>query len=104
MTNTAPSSSRRGLATASIVVGAVATLMIIGYWTIGGATDGQGLSTGSVLAVFFFYASVVVGIVAIVLGIVAALRSRPRYLGIVGIILGLVPAVAVAVATAAQAR
>lgn len=101
MTPNAPSSSRRGLAITSVVLGAVATLMILGYWLIGGASD-QGLTSAALLAVVFFYASVVVGAVAIVLGIAAVIASRPRVFGAIAIILGAVPIVWFFVAMAAQ--
>src|SRR4051812_24654600 len=83
-TASAPTDSRRGLAIASIVVGALATVMIIGFWLIGGAADGQGLSSAAVLAVALFYASVVVGGIAVLLGIAAVILARPRLLGVVG--------------------
>ena len=102
-TTSASNTSRRGLAIASIVVGAVATLMIIGFWLIGGAADGQGLSSAAVLAVVFFYASVVVGAIAVLLGIAAVIFARPRLYGAVGIILGLVPVIVVAVSPSIQA-
>lgn len=102
-TSPAPSSSRRGLAISSIIVGAIATLMIIAFWIIGGATEGQGLSNASIAAVVFYYASIPVGAIAVLLGIVAVILARPRVYGIVGIILGLVPIVAVIVSTATQA-
>lgn len=99
----APPRSRRGLGIASLVVGAVATLMIIAFWVVGAAVDGQGLSGGAVLAVLFFYASVVVGAVAVLLGIVAMVVARPRVYGALGAILGLVPVIVVLVSTAVQA-
>lgn len=102
ITNPARNSSRRGLAVTSIVVGAVATVMIIGFWLIGGASDGQGLSNAAVLAVVFFYASVVVGAVAVILGIAAFIVARPRLYGAIGIILGLVPVIAVLVSLSVQ--
>lgn len=102
MTTNAPSSSRRGLAITSVVLGAVATLMILGFWIIGSALDGQGLSNGAVLAVLSFYASVVVGAAAVLVGIAAVIVSRPRILGIVGFILGAVPVVGFFVTMAAQ--
>ncbi|MGO2049746.1 MAG: hypothetical protein ACTH2E_04715 [Microbacterium sp.] len=97
------SKPRRGLAISSIVAGAVATLMIIGFWLIGGASDGQGLSNATVIAVLFFYASVVVGAIAVLLGVAAIIFSRPRLFGVLGIVLGLVPIVVVAVSTSIQA-
>jgi hypothetical protein len=102
-TTSAPANSRRGLAIASIIVGAVATLMIIAFWLIGGASDGQGLSSAAVLAVVFFYASSVVGAVAVLLGIAAVILARPRLDGAIGIILGLVPIIALAVSPSIQA-
>lgn len=102
-TNSALSNSRRGLAIAAIAVGAVATLMIIGFWLIGGASDGQGLSNAVVLAVVFYYASVVVGGAAVLLGIAAAIFARPRWFGVIGIVLGLVPIIAVVVYPSIQA-
>ncbi|MFY9714951.1 MAG: hypothetical protein WAK00_15900 [Microbacterium sp.] len=102
MTTTSPSSTRRGLAITSLVLGAVASLMILGYWLIGGSSD-QGLTNAVVLAVLFFYASVIVGAVAVILGIAAVIFSRPRLFGAIAIVLGAVPVVAVLVALAAQA-
>lgn len=103
MTNNQSDRPRRGLAIASVVVGATATLMLVGFWILGGASGGQGLSSGVVVAVFFYYASVVVGAISILLGIAAAILSRPRLYGIVGIVLGLVPVIAVAVSFSSQA-
>ncbi|MCS3842079.1 hypothetical protein [Microbacterium sp. AK031] len=103
MTDPAPHSSRRGLAITSIVVGAVATLMIIAFWTVGRAVDGQGLTDAAVLVVISFYASVIVGAVAVLLGIAAVVLSRPRLLGVIAIVLGLFPIVAVAVSLATLA-
>ena len=97
MTTNSPSSSRRGLAISSVVAGALATVMIVAFWLIAGGSDGQGLSTGSVLAVLFFYAAPVIGAIAVLLGIVAAIISRSKLLAIVGIVLGAVPIVAVLV-------
>lgn len=101
-TTPARSNSRRGLAIASIIVGAIATLMIIAFWIIGGATEGQGLSNASIAAVVFYYASLPVGAVAVLLGIAAVIVARPRAYGVLGIILGVVPIVAVIVATLTQ--
>lgn len=103
MTTTSAPSTRRVLAIASIVVGAVATLMIIGFWLIGGASDGQGLSNAAILAVVFFYTSIVVGALAVLLGIAAVIFARPRLFGVIGIILGLVPIIVVAVSPSIQA-
>ncbi|WP_420113439.1 hypothetical protein [Pseudactinotalea sp.] len=100
-TTPARSNSRRGLAIASIIVGAVATLMIIAFWIIGGATGGQGLSDASIAAVVFYYASLPVGVVAVLLGIAAVIVARLRVYGVLGVVLGLVPIVAV-VATFSQ--
>ena len=99
-TTSAPTAARRGLAIASLVVGVVATLMIIGFWLIGGASDG--LSTAAILAVVSFYASVVVGAAAVLLGIAAMIFARPRIFGAIGIILGLVPIIVVTVSTSLQ--
>lgn len=96
-------SSRRGLAIASIITGAVAVLMNITFWLIAGAEDGQGLSTAVVLAIVLFYGSVAVGAIAILLGIAAIIFARPKLLGVVGIVLGLVPIIVVAVSPAVQA-
>lgn len=97
MTTNSPSSSRRGLAISSVVTGALAAVLIIAFWLIAGGSDGQGLSTGSVLAVLFFYAAPVVGAIAVLLGIVGAIISRSKLLAIVGIALGAVPIVTVLV-------
>lgn len=77
--------------------------MILGFWIIGNASDGQGLSSGAVLAVLFFYASVIVGAIAVLLGIAAVIVSRLRLFGVIAIILGAVPVVAVVVTLAVQA-
>jgi len=97
-----PNSNRRGLAITSIIVGALATLMIIAFWIIGGATEGQGLSNASIAAVVFYYASLPVGAVAVLFGIAAVIVARPKAYGVLGIILGVVPIVAVIVATLTQ--
>lgn len=102
-TASAPANSRRALGIASVVVGAVATVMILIFWLVGGAADGQGLSNAAILAVLSFYASVVVGAIAILLGAAAIFLAQPRFLGIIGIVLGLVPVIAVAASLAAQA-
>jgi len=100
-TASTPSSNRRGLAISSIIVGALATLMMIAFWIIGGATEGQGLSNAGITAVVFYYASLPVGAVAVLLGIAAIILARPKAYGVLGIIFGLVPVVAV-VATFSQ--
>lgn len=98
MSTHTPQNTRRGLAVASIVVGALGALMIIGFWLIGAASDGQGLSNGVVVAVLLFYGSVAVGVAAILLGIAAIALSRPRWLGVIGAVLGAVPLVVIGVA------
>lgn len=98
MSTHAPRNTRRGLAIASIAVGGIATLMIIGFWLIGAASDGQGLSSAAVLAVLLYYGSAVVGVVGVLLGIAAIVFSRPRLFGVVGAVLGAVPLVVIAVA------
>lgn len=103
-TDSTPRPSRRGLAIASIVIGAVAALMIAGFWLSGGGSDGQGLTNAVVLAVLSFYASVVVGAVAVLLGIAAVVVARPRFLGILAIALGLIPIVVVAASFTTQSR
>ena len=95
MTTNSPSGSRRGVAIGSVIAGALAAVMIIAFWPIAGGSDGQGLSTGSVLAVLFFYAAPVVGAIAVLLGIIAAIISRSKLLAVVGIVLGVVPIVVV---------
>ena len=96
MTTTSPSTPRRGLAITAVVLGAVACLMLLGYWLIAGATDGGGLTNGTLLAIVLYYASPVIGGIAVLLGVAAAILSRPRLFGIVGIILGAVPIIVVA--------
>lgn len=86
-----------------MLVGAVATLMIIGFWAVGGAADGQGLSTATVFAIVSFYASIVVGAVAVMLGIAALVFARPRLFGVIAIVLGLIPVIAVAASLSAHA-
>lgn len=102
-TTPAPAPSRRGLAIVATVVGALATVMIVGFWLIGGTADGQGLSSAAVVAVVLFYASAAVGIAAVFLGIAAVTLARPRRSGVISICLGLVPIIVVAVATSIQA-
>lgn len=97
MTTNSPRGSRRGVAIGSVIAGALATVMIIAFWLIAGGSDDQGLSTGSVLAVLFFYAAPVVGAIAVLLGIVAAIISRSKLLAVVGIVLGVAPIVVVLV-------
>lgn len=96
MTTNSPTAPRRGLAISSVITGALATMMIIAFWIIAGGAEG--LSTGVVLAVVFYYAAPIVGAIAVLLGIVAAIISRSKLLAIVGIALGVIPIVAVLVA------
>lgn len=86
----------------SVIVGALATAMMLCFWIIGPAADGQGLSGAAVLAVACYYGSLVVGVVGLLLGLIAAVIARPRYLGVVGAVLGLVPIIAAVVAPAMQ--
>jgi hypothetical protein len=101
-THSAPRTSRRGLAITSVIVGALATAMMLCFWIIGPAADGQGLSGAAVLAVVCYYASMVVGVVGVLLGLIAVIVARPRYLGILGTVLSLVPIIAGVVAPAMQ--
>ena len=72
-------------------MGAIATLMILGFQLIAAGADGQGLSNAVVIAVVLFYGSVAIGAVAALLGIAAAIFARPRLLGVVAIVLGVIP-------------
>jgi hypothetical protein len=95
-------STRRGLGITAVIMGAIATLMIVGFQVIAAGADGQGLSNAVVIAVVLFYGSVAIGAVAALLGIAAAIFARPRLLGVVAIVLGVIPVVVVTVSPSLQ--
>lgn len=96
---TPPTSPRRGLAIAALIMGAAATVMFVAALLIGRASDGQGLSNASLLVILFYYVAPVVGLVAIVIGIIGAIRLPSKVLSVVGIVLGAVPVVWIIVQT-----
>lgn len=97
-TSPEPTRPRLGLAISAIVLGVIAAAMMLGFWLVGSSSDGQGLTTAAVFAVFSYWLSPVIGGVAVLLGVAAIIFSRPRplVLGAIGIILGAVPIVVVA--------
>lgn len=97
---------RRGIGTAAFVLGLLAVFgdligVIVAFFTLLGAvTDLRGTFTnidGSlgavlgvvILEVIFFFGGILFGLLAVILGLVAAIRNRGRVLGVFGVIFGL---------------
>lgn len=94
MTTSPVNKPRRGLAYAALIVGAIATLLLAGAVLIGLVTEGQGLTVG-LLVSLFYYASPVIGAGAIVIGTIGVIISRVKAISIIGVVLGAVPIIVV---------
>lgn len=90
MTIEPPNNSRRGFAYAALIVGAMATLLLIGAILLGRALESEGLSSG-LIVVLFYYSAPFVGMAAIIIGVIGIITSRSKMLSLIGVMLGALP-------------
>ena len=102
-----PAAPRRGIGVAALIVGALALIgdligIVIAVVTFAGAItktgstptnidDSLGALIGVIIVEFLvFFGGVIFGLLAAILGIVAAVRNRGRVLGVVGAVFGVI--------------